>query len=131
MSANWNKLVAQGRAKAIGVPWSEEELHAIYELRVPPEHVRNGILTKEGSLKAATSPESKYKKLAELQAEATELGVTFSPQTTRAELLELIAVAKEAPDSSDQGKDPGSEESADGDDESAAPEEELATDLES
>ena len=44
---NWGKLVAQNRVKAPGIPWTEEELNAIYHLGIDPEDVRNGILTKE------------------------------------------------------------------------------------
>lgn len=41
---DWKKLVEQGRAKAIGVPWSEEELVALNDYKIPPEYVRKGFL---------------------------------------------------------------------------------------
>ena len=44
-SLNWGKLIAQGRAKDVGIPWSNEELHAIHELKIPTEYVRDGVLT--------------------------------------------------------------------------------------
>lgn len=44
---DWGKLVAQGRAKAHGVPWEEAELHAIYKLKIPVEFVRRGCLTQK------------------------------------------------------------------------------------
>lgn len=44
---NWAKLFSEGRCKDIGVSWSEEELHALYTLRIPVDAVRDGILTRE------------------------------------------------------------------------------------
>ena len=40
-SINWGKLVAQGRAKAYGVPWSDEELKALAS-GVSAEELRKG-----------------------------------------------------------------------------------------
>lgn len=44
---NWPKLVSQGRAKAAGVPWSEEELKAIFDDKIPADYVRQGVLDPE------------------------------------------------------------------------------------
>ena len=44
---NWGKLLAQGRVKAVGIPWSTEESNAIYKLKIPACYVRQGILTLE------------------------------------------------------------------------------------
>jgi hypothetical protein len=48
MSANlnWAQLYNQGRVKAIGVPWSDEDREALNN-GVSVEDVRNGILKKE------------------------------------------------------------------------------------
>lgn len=45
MTIDWQKLYLQGRVKDIGVAWSEEELVALYELKIPAVYVRDGILT--------------------------------------------------------------------------------------
>jgi hypothetical protein len=91
---NWPKLVAEGRAKAQGVPWTEEEQAAIHELGIPPEYVRNGCLTVEDYAKAKSGDSRKYRKLDEIRREADVLGVTYAPSTPRAELLELIELKK-------------------------------------
>lgn len=44
---NWGKLVKQGRAKAPGIPWSDEEAKAVFEYKIPADYVRRGVLTKE------------------------------------------------------------------------------------
>jgi len=52
---NYNKLVGQGRAKAIGQPWTAEELEALITLErerklhrtIAADYIRNGILTVE------------------------------------------------------------------------------------
>lgn len=44
---NWANLTTQGRCKAPGVPWTEEELKARYELGMTAEEVRAGILRPE------------------------------------------------------------------------------------
>jgi hypothetical protein len=56
---NWAKLVAQGRVKSIGMPWSDEEANAVFTLRIPPAYVRSGILTIEDYEKAKASDEKK------------------------------------------------------------------------
>lgn len=44
---DWGKLYSQNRVKYPGVPWSKEELKAVYELHIPAAYVRQGALTKE------------------------------------------------------------------------------------
>lgn len=97
MGVNWSVLVPQGRAKAFGVPWSEAELAAIHELKIPVDYVRGGCLTLADYEKAKGEPEKaqKYQSKAEIQAEAKALGIEFSDETTRPELLELVALHKE------------------------------------
>lgn len=92
MGINWNNLVAQGRAKAIGVPWSEEEQKALAEFKIPPEYVLNGCLTLEAYEKAKVTPNKPltYLTKKEAQAEARRLGIEFTEETTRPELLELV-----------------------------------------
>lgn len=43
---NWGSLYEQGRCKAIGVPWTDEEIVA-WKSGVPAKYVRLGILTLE------------------------------------------------------------------------------------
>lgn len=99
---DWAKLVEQGRAKAIGVPWSEEELKAVYQLKIPAEYVRQGILTledyqkelekeKEIIVKGKELPLEKLKK-DELVKKARELGINIVDEKaiTKAELILMI-----------------------------------------
>ena len=97
MSLHWGKLVENGRAKAVGVPWNEEELHARIVLKIPAEYVRDGILTKEAyekTIKSGDKPIFVMTKL-ELTAMANRLKIQYSPSTPRSELLSLVARAKE------------------------------------
>lgn len=100
MGVNWNALLAQDRCKAIGVPWTEEEQAALKELGIPADYVRNGILTKEDYEKALAEHQEvgkpqKYLSKKEVQAEAKSLGIEFTDETTRPELIELIQLHKE------------------------------------
>ena len=100
MPPNWSALVEQGRAKALGVSWSDEELHAIYELKVPVEFVREGCLTLEQYHKAQGTVDQsvaetkkkplRYMKRGELATEAEALGIQFDGETTRLDLIDLI-----------------------------------------
>src|SRR3990167_2694619 len=92
MGINWANLVEQGRAKAFGVPWSDGEQTALNELKIPVDYVRNGCLTVEAYEKAQAVPNKPltYYSKKEAQAEAKALGVVFTEETTRPELLELI-----------------------------------------
>jgi hypothetical protein len=49
---NWANLVRQGRAKAVGLPWSDAEATARFTLGIPADFVRAGVLTKEAYDKA-------------------------------------------------------------------------------
>lgn len=88
---DWGKLVAQGRVKAPGMPWTQEEFKAI-QSGMDPDDVRAGFLSKE-SLENA-SP----KKLAETRLDrmrrpelvllAKQLGIDFSEEDiTKADLI--------------------------------------------
>jgi len=105
---DWGRLVAQGRAKASGIPWSAEELKARYELGIPADAVRRGILTTE-DYQADTEdsqkiiaegeelPLEKLKK-DELLVKAKEAGISVvEPKlTTKADLIDLIKTKVEA-----------------------------------
>jgi len=51
----WAKLVAEDRVKSIGLPWSDEEANAVFNLRIPGAYVRSGVLTVEDYEKAKAS----------------------------------------------------------------------------
>lgn len=101
---NWANLVEKGRAKAFGIPWSEEEAHAVYDLQIPAEYVRQGCLTVKAYEKALAvddetekqTGEKKLEKmtLPELQAKATSLEIAFTPDATKKVLVELIKEAQ-------------------------------------
>lgn len=74
-NVNWGKLVQEGRVKAPGVPWSEEEQKAISN-GMKFQDVRAGILSKE-DLEEAQKSGRLYHRMgdAELAERARELGV--------------------------------------------------------
>jgi len=109
MSLNWGKLVAQGRAKAHGVPWTEEEWEACLS-GIPAEFVRMGILDKEEYEKLKDSPDRKFKPLASLRQEAGKMGLEFADVTTRQELIEMMEVAESKAGSEAPSDTPMSEE---------------------
>lgn len=102
---NWGNLVAQGRAKAIGVPWNDEEIHAKNTLRIPADYVRRGCLTleefEEMKEKDAAEKEEKGEaplaslKKGELLEIARKLGIDAQDSANKADLIELIEVARE------------------------------------
>ena len=95
---NWGNLVQQGRAKAPGVPWSDEEA-AARALGIPAEFVRSGVLTLEDYEKAKAADEKKGAPLErlprnELVKLAQEAGIEFTPDTPDATLAALLSKAK-------------------------------------
>jgi len=92
-TVNWGKLYEQGRCKAIGIPWSQEEREAIYLLKIPVEYVREGVLT----LKAfEAAKEIKIETKKELMVEAKALGIKFTPEVMIDTLKAEIEAKKEA-----------------------------------
>ena len=110
MSPNWPTLVAQGRAKDMGVPWNDEEQEALSALmthtgllrnEVAP-YVRAGILTvkdydAETAKEAKTGKSTAHKVRKELEADAKELGVQFTDEVSDAALAKLVTEAKAKP----------------------------------
>lgn len=92
---DWPKLVAQGRAKAYGVSWTEEEARAVSILKIPAEFVRQGILTLEAYEKAKISA-APSKNKDTLLKEAKDLGIAVTPEATVDSLTAVISAAKEA-----------------------------------
>lgn len=101
---NWGNLVEQGRAKAFGIPWTEEELDAIYNRGIPVEFVRNGVLTqkeltaenKEIKMAVKTTGEKplRYMSKEELTVIATDLGMIVTDDAKRWDLVRLIGDAR-------------------------------------
>ena len=100
MSIPWGLLKAENRVKDINVSWSDEELHAIYELKIDPELVRKGVLTLEEAEVEKNEPESKNDKMIrsmnkeELKTLATELGIEVPEDAKRVEIISLIHKSK-------------------------------------
>lgn len=95
---NWPQLVTQGRAKDIGIAWSEQEQEALSLLiahsgleRVDvARYVRQGVMTVE-DFEKATKPATRP----ELEKQAKEVGVEFDATSTPDTVLEKqIATAK-------------------------------------
>ena len=91
-SINWAKLVNEGRAKAVGIPWSDEEQEAL-DNGIPPEDVRAGILSEEDY----EEEEEEEKQLIrhtkeELMQKADELGIEYEEDAvTRNALISEIS----------------------------------------
>jgi hypothetical protein len=101
MGCNWGKLLSQDRCKAIGVPWNDQDLDAIYKLKIPAKFVRNGCLTVEDYEKALAEIEEckaagkgnplEYMELNDLIKKAEELKINFTPAAIgRNDLIQLI-----------------------------------------
>lgn len=91
---NWGNLVAKGRAKAHGVPWSDEEA-AARALGIPAEFVRSGILTVEEYEKAKAADQKDGAPLDrlprnELVKLAQEAGIEFTPDAPADVLATLL-----------------------------------------
>ena len=92
---DWAKLVSQGRAKAIGVSWSVEELKAIYEFKIPADYVRQGILTVESYQEALNASPAQTKTKEEVLAEAKEAGIEATPDAPKEILEDMVKKVKE------------------------------------
>jgi hypothetical protein len=81
---NWTQLTAQGRAKDIGIAWTEEEQEALatlikhsgLERAEIARFVREGVLTVE-AYEAAIGSGKKPSSRSELEERAKEAGVSF------------------------------------------------------
>lgn len=106
---NWTRLVPQGRAKDIGIPWTEEEQEAIAALiehtgLERPDvaaYVREGILT-PADYDKATKSGNKPTGREELEAEAKSLGIEFDAAASDTTLKNAIADAKKASKKADK-----------------------------
>lgn len=104
---DWGKLVSQGRAKAPGVSWPDEEIKALgiickatgKPMSYVAQYVRNGILTVDAFNKAQEKPGAinPFLKLSqkELMKKAQELGLSVSPDATLEVLAQTILEKKE------------------------------------
>lgn len=95
-TVNWGKLFEAGRCKAIGIPWSLEELKAVYELKIPAEYVRQGILTVDRYEKAKAEKTEPSKSRDELMEEAKKEGINVTPEATVESLKQVIEAKKPA-----------------------------------
>lgn len=97
MSLNWANLVTKGRAKDIGIAWTEEEQAALAALRdhtglefsVLAPYVRDGVLSVEAYEKA-----QKPKSRKEIETEAKDAGIEFAPETPDTVLGAAVSKAK-------------------------------------
>ena len=104
---NWGKLVTQGRAKAPGVSWTEEEAKAVAllcqtfkkEMSEVARYVREGILTVEAFKKAQGEPGvvNPFLELSkeDLLKKAQELGLAVTPEATKEMLAQMILDKKQ------------------------------------
>jgi len=100
MGCNWSKLLGQNRCKAIGVPWNDMDLNAIYQLKIPADFVRNGCQDVESYEKALAELSAcekvgkdkplEYMEMNDLVKKAEELKINFTPEVGRNDLIQLI-----------------------------------------
>lgn len=96
MATDWGLYKEKGRCKDIGVPWSEEEMHARYGLGIPADLVRKGVLTLEeyefeqkgGKKVGAKFMRSMTKE--EVKGLAADLGIKVPKNAKRLEIISLI-----------------------------------------
>lgn len=93
---NWPQLVAQGRAKDMGIAWTEEEQEALAALIATglprtdaARYVRNGVMTVAELESSSEAPVTR----AELEKNATDLGIEFDPSAPDTVLEKAIAAA--------------------------------------
>ena len=91
---NWSNLVRNGRAKAVGISWSKEELEALKN-GMTPSQVRQGILSKE-DLEDEDPDDLTGKSLEELKEIADELGIEYTHQVGMSDLIVEINKVQKA-----------------------------------
>ena len=92
---NWGNLVAKGRVKAHGIPWSDEEI-AARQLGIPADYVRDGVLTLEDYEKAKAKDAKEGKPLTrkskdELVKDAAEAGISVTPDASKEALADTLS----------------------------------------
>lgn len=95
---NWAKLVEKNRAKAHGIPWSEEELKAL-QLGINPDDVRAGLLTKE-AVKKAEKGSLERMEMKDLIKMAKELKIEFDEKAVNKNdiIIEIKKIQKKKED---------------------------------
>ncbi|MCK4823354.1 Rho termination factor N-terminal domain-containing protein [bacterium] len=91
-TVNWAKLVEKNRAKAHGIPWSDEENEAI-QSGINPDDVRAGLLTKE-DVKKAEKGSMERMSMEDLVKMAKELKIEFDAKAVNKN--DLIVEIKKA-----------------------------------
>jgi hypothetical protein len=101
-SCDLAKLAAAGRAKNSKEPWSEVELNALYELKIPVDYVRKGVVTMEEFEKVKAEVDASLEKgdkplffcsRDELCQIAGVVGATFRDGMSDASLISSIKYA--------------------------------------
>lgn len=100
---DWENLYVQGRCKAIGVPWNEEERYALRILGIPVEYVRDGVLSMEDYEKVVKKEKEVEKETGEkpverltkdeLEKKALGLGLNVTPDAPKDVLVNLVKKA--------------------------------------
>jgi hypothetical protein len=78
---DWGRLYTTGRCKAVGVPWNEDELKALYVEKVPADYVREGCFTYEEYLEREMNR----------KADETRTGEIYLVRLTKDQLLQVCA----------------------------------------
>ena len=100
MGTNWANLYAQNRCKSIGIPWTDEEANAVYNLKIPADFVRQGCFTEEDYQKKKNKIETEttrtgkvflvHLKKNQLVALCEKHGIQITPDAPRLALLDVL-----------------------------------------
>ena len=91
MTVNWGKLFNEGRCKAYGVPWSEEELKLLTSKQATVDELREGIKHPEAAKEKnifkdnPTKEEREESKEAKEEIEELEAEITLEEATKKFE----------------------------------------------
>jgi len=97
---NWAYLVNQNRAKSMGVSWNEKEQNAIYNLKIPADYVRRGILTYEDYAEQKKEETKKKKKplfalpIEKILEIANKEGIKITPQMNKDAIISEIRIKR-------------------------------------
>ena len=86
---NWGRLFLEGRCKAVGVPFSDEELHAIHKDKVDPKDIQSGEWKSEKEDNIVYGDEKEIKK--QMRQTLRDKGIGFSNADTLEKLQERLS----------------------------------------
>jgi len=90
---NWGRLFQEGRCKAIGVPFSDEELHAIHKEGVIPKDIQSGKWMPEVKVEKSEIAGDIKQIMKQMRQTLREKGIGFSNADSLEKLQERLSKA--------------------------------------